>query len=80
MCAAKFFQLGNFQGEKASEERIGQTESTKLTGCSTYCASKNKVSSQGQRMKLKVCMYLVHHLYYVCGNYNPNRTKRASEE
>ena len=39
-----------------------------------YFASNRKISSQGERMKLKVCIYLVYHLYYMRAQLHPNQT------
>ena len=64
----------NCQGIRASEEKSGQTKSTNFTRCSTYSAFNHRISSQGEGMKLKVCMYLFNQLYYVCAKLHPNRS------
>ena len=63
----------NCQGIRASEEVV-KPKSTNFTRCSTYSASNHRFSSQGEGMKLKVCMYLVNQLYYVCAKLHPNRS------
>ena len=70
----------NCQGIRASEEKSGRTKKHKLHEMLhllcflTYSASNHRISSQGQGMKLKVCMYLVNQLYYVCAKFHPNRS------
>ena len=49
-------------------------KSSNFTRCLTYSASNNEISSQWERMELKVCMYLVNHFYIVCDRFHQNRT------
>ena len=65
----------NCQGIRASEEKIGRTKKHKLHEMlDLLCFSNHRISSQGEGMKLKVCMYLVNQLYYVCAKLHPNRS------
>ena len=55
-------------------KKVVKPKSTNFTRCSTYSASNDKISGQGELKKLKLRMYLINYLHYVCAKFHPNRT------
>ena len=52
----KSSKFNNFEGKRASEAKNGESKNPKLTRCSTYSASDDEISSQGELKKMKLCM------------------------
>ena len=74
VCAKKYPNPTFLRVKGLARQKVVKPKSPNFTRCSTSSASDDKVSSQGELKKIKLCIKLVSYSYYVCGKFHPNRT------
>ena len=53
-----------------ARQKVVKPKSANFPRSSTYSASDDKSPSQRELKKLKLCMYLINYLHYVCAKFN----------
>ena len=57
-----------------ARQKVVKAKSTNFTKCPNFSASNDRISSQSELRKMKLCMYLINYFHYVCAKFHPNRT------
>ena len=74
VCAKFHPNPTNFRVKGLATKEVVRRKNTKFTRCSTYSASDDNNSSQGELRKMKFCILLVNYFHYVCANFHSNPT------
>ena len=74
MCAKIQPNRATFRVKGLARKKVVKPKNTNLTRRSAYSISNDKISGQRELKKLKICLFLVIYLHYVCAKFHTNRT------
>ena len=74
VCAKNHPQPTFLRVKVLARHKVVKAKSTNFRRWSTYSASDDNNSSQGELRKMKFCILLVNYFHYVCANFHSNPT------
>ena len=74
VCAKYHPNRTTFSKKRLERKKIVEPQSTNFTRCTIFFAPNDRLSSQAEFRKLKLCMWLVNYYHYACAKIQQNRT------